>query len=188
MWLPFITLIMKKIIVLLALFQFTWMGCQTKIAPTMVEDRFPTLKAQLLSGPKVVFPDFLKGKKTLIAMVYEKGGAYIKPQNQALKWQDFWATELGPMGIDFYEIPMMDGIYWVISPWANSGMRSGIDPAFHNKVACFYGQKMKFANALNHSDITDCYIALLDENGKILVSQTGELTSQKKQLFLQHVD
>lgn len=147
--------------------------------------RFPTLTANLLSNDQeVTFPDFLQGKKAMIALVFEKRGDYKQAQGQADNWRSFWSTELQEQGVDFYEVPMMSGIYWVGSSFINSGMRSGLDQTLHDKVACFYGKKMKYAEELGISDISQCYVCVLDENGNIIVSEVGAISETKKQAFL----
>ena len=159
-------------------------SCTSQPIEKMDNSKFPTLPAELLSGEKVVFPDFVKGKKTVIVMAFEKWGQYQKPQFQADKWKAFWEAELQERGIDFYEIPMMSGVFIPISGWANSGMRSGIPKKFHSKVACYYGNKMKYAQRLQIEDITDCYVCVIDEEGNILDKVYGEIDTEKKQRIL----
>ena len=122
--------------------------------------KFPPLEAQTLLGNKVTFPDRVLGKKTLITMVFEKRGAYVKPQMQADQWKAFWVENLKAKGIDFYEIPMMSGTYSIGRGLVDGWMRDGINEALHDKVACFYGNKNKYAEALNINDLTDCYVCL----------------------------
>lgn len=149
---------------------------------------FPELSAQLLSGEKVLFPDFIKGKKVFITMVFEKGGAYMKPQNQSNKWQDFWKEELKAYGIEFIEIPMMSSIYWIGASWINSGMRSGIPKVLHKNIACFYGNKMKYANLLQIEDISECYACIVNEEGQILAQVHGAINEEKKRTLLRLIN
>ena len=162
-------------------------SCTSQPSQKMNSQQFPTLPAELLSGEKVVFPDFVKGKKVVIALVFEKWAQYQKPQFQADKWKAFWEAELQEKGVDFYEIPMMSGVYVPISGWANSGMRSGIPKKFHSRVACFYGNKMKYAQRLQIEDITDCYVCVIDEEGIILDKVYGEIDSKKKQRLMEAI-
>ena len=147
-------------------------------------ESFPTINAELLSNEKVTFPDFLKGKKVMISIVFEKWGAYMKPQLQSNDWQTFWANELQPRGIDFYEIPMMSGAYKIGKSYFDSAMRSELPKATHEKIACFYGNKMKYAKALGIDDISECFICIIDEEGNILISTMGAPSPQKKAKLL----
>ncbi len=154
----------------------------------MADQEFPTLEAKLLSGERVTFPDVAKGQVAFISMVFEKRGKYMKPQLQSNAWQVFWQDSLQDKGIPFYEIPMMSGGFWLASGWINSGMRSGLDAEMQRKVACFYGAKLKYAEVLNIEDITECYVCVLDESGKIIYSSTGEITDEKKRALLASID
>ncbi len=149
---------------------------------------FPSLTADLLSGDEVTFPDFLAGKKVMITLVFEEGGDYKPALAESDNWQQFWREELKGKGIDFYNIPMMSGIYWVGSSLINGGMRKGIDENMHNKVACFYGDKMKYAEALGITDLSKCYVCLIDEKGNVVVSEMGEINDTKKTSFLNYCD
>ncbi len=150
--------------------------------------QFPTLTADLLSDEEVTFPDFLVGKKVMITLVFEEGGDYKPALAESDNWQQFWREELKAKGIDFYNIPMMSSIYWVGSALINGGMRKGIDESMHNKVACFYGDKMKYAKILGITDLSKVYVCLIDETGKIVASQIGDLTDAKKTNFLNICD
>ena len=120
----------------------------------------------------------------MITLVFEEGGDYKPALAESDKWQQFWQEELKGKGIGFYNIPMMSGIYWVGSALINGGMRKGIDESLHNKVACFYGDKMNYAEVLGITDLSKCYICLIDEKGKIIASQIGGFTDVKKEVFL----
>lgn len=136
---------------------------------------FPRIKTRLLSGVKATFPDHIEGDFALVSLVFEKAGRYEKPQLQANNWQKAWQEKLKPLGIRFFEIPMMNGFYWVASSWINSGMRSGVDRDLYDNIACFYGDKMRYAQILKITDITECYVALIDPEGRIVYEHKGDL-------------
>ncbi|MEL7426894.1 MAG: hypothetical protein AAFN81_28130, partial [Bacteroidota bacterium] len=151
---------------------------------TMNDQQFPELKAQLLSGEKVTFPEVANGAVTMVTLVFEKGAKYMKPQLQSNNWQAFWEEELKEQGVNFYEIPMMGGGYRLARSWIDSGMRSGIPAELHANVACFYGDKMKYAELLEIDDITECYVCMIDEEGNLLASHQGEISPESKAEFL----
>ena len=136
----------------------------------------------------MTFPDSLVGQKVFITVVFSKGGQYQKAQNQSLGWQGFWQSELKDQGIPFYEIPMVSAGYRIMSGVLDGWMRDGIDPALHDFVATHYGSKQKYADALGVTDLTDCYVCLLDEEGNILLNQFGSISEEKKRGFLELID
>lgn len=151
---------------------------------TTMQPIFPTLQAELLTGEAVIFPDHVKGKKAMITLVFEKRGAYQTQQFQSDTWQQFWRDTLQAKGIEFYEIPMMSGLYRPIKRQTDYWMRAGIPEPFHKQVACFYGQKRKYAQALAIEDIGQCYACVIDEGGQILWSETGAVTPEKQEQLL----
>ena len=167
---------MRKIIFFIAIF-----GVLSFYAEA--QNKFPTLTADLLSGEEVTFPDFLAGKKAMIALVFEDGGEYERPRNQAEGWQAFWSEELKAQGVDFYEIPMMGSLYWPMSGFIEAGMRSGIDKSLHGHIACHYGKKAEFVKAFGATNLSECHVYMIDEQGNIVVSQTGAVDAQKKEAF-----
>lgn len=177
---------MKKIFLLLVLlltvkFIFSQVKTQNKTdmknthfaISTNLPNRFPYLKAKTLAGRKVNFPEEVKGRKAFIVLAFEKNGEYKNSQYQADKWSEFYANHLQEKGILFYEIPMMSKKYTWVSFWVDAGMRSGIPKEKHDKVACFYGDKMLYARLLGIEDLSQAYAFLLDENGKILWKALG---------------
>ncbi|MEO0899931.1 MAG: hypothetical protein AAFY71_26190 [Bacteroidota bacterium] len=160
-------------------------NCQSPMEVTRKSThQFPQIKTKTLAGNQMVFPNDLKGKKSFVAMVFEEGGVYMPPQNQANKWADFYESAMREKGVNFYEIPMMAGGYVLGSWWIDAGMRSGIDPAQHDNVACFYGNKGKYMKMLNLKSMADAHMFLLDENGDILAQVSGNPDLSKKQVFL----
>ena len=136
--------------------------------------QFPEIKTKTLSGQKLTIPAELGPQMTLLILVFEDGGKYEEPHSQATKWLQLYDTKLKNKGIDCYELPMMSGKYRLMSFIIDSGMRSGIPPEKHNKVASFYGDKKKYMEELGIYDLRRAYVYLLDENGEIVFAANGE--------------
>lgn len=150
----------------------------------LINQTFPTLNAELLTKEKVTFPDFAKGELTLMVLVFEKMGKYMKPQLQSNQWLSFWQKDLRYKEVQFFEIPMMSGVYKPLKTWTDNGMRAGIDTNLHGNVACFYGKKLTIASQLGIEDITQCQTFLLDKEGNIIYRASGELTPERREALL----
>ncbi|MDX1958839.1 MAG: hypothetical protein SFU98_09710 [Leptospiraceae bacterium] len=153
----------------------------------MILEKFPKLEAKTLAGRKVSFPEVTKGKKSFLVLAFEDKGEYENCQAQADKWARFWETNLKKKDIVFYEVPMMSGKYSWISFWVDSGMRSGIDKAKHDAVACYYGDKEKYITRLGIKNLRNAYVFLLDEEGNILITEDGEINDSKTEKILRAV-
>ncbi len=143
--------------------------------------QFPSFQAELLTKEKVSFPDCTFGDLTLVTMVFEKGGQYIKAQNQALEWQAFWEEQLLVKKISYYEVPLMSSIYLPLKQSTDYYMRTGIPNRFHANVACVYGKKLKIAKELEIEHLTECQTYLLDEKGRILFHAVGGFSNTYEQ-------
>jgi hypothetical protein len=148
---------------------------------------FPVLPAKTLAGRKLTFPDATKGKKSFLVLAFEDKGAYENCQQQAELWATFWDKHMKEAGIDFYEIPMMSGKYKWVSFWVDSGMRAGIDKQKHDNVACFYGDKSQYINALNISDLSQAHVFLLNDAGEITARASGAPNETSMNVLLSHL-
>lgn len=54
-----------------------------------------------------------------------------------------------------------------------SGMRSGIDPAAHDRVATYYGDSRRVRELLGIDDHDTAHAFLLDEAGHVIWSESG---------------
>lgn len=163
------------------------MACGTQSTHTDMK-KFPELKAQLLSGKQINLPGDLKGKRVFLSIAFDNNGEYRPQQKQCDEWLIFWKDSLSEEGIDYYEIPMMSGKYWIISFFINGGMRNGIDPSMHDNVACFYGNKDKYKKLLGLASYDDIVTCLLDEKGRIQTIQYGapSIKNQKEYVKVLH--
>lgn len=152
---------------------YTLSSCQTPMNPQATKPVFPRLQAKTLAGNKPAFPYSIKGKKSFFVLAFEDRGEYQNCQYQANVWAAFWEQSLQPQGVVFYEIPMMSGKYGWISWWVDSGMRSGIDKAKHDQVACFYGDKAQYMEILSIHDLSQAHVFLLDAAGVIAGRASG---------------
>lgn len=147
-------------------------------------NQFPSLKATLLTGKSIHFPNDVKGKLVFLTLAFDDNGEYKDQQKQSEEWQSFWQDSLSHKGVDFYEIPMMSGKYWFIRFFIDGGMRRGIDPNLHKSVACFYGNKEKYADLLALKSYKNIVSCLLDQQGNILSIQYGYPNETSKQGFM----
>ena len=144
-----------------------------------VNDAFPHLETNTLKKKKLIFPDMLKGRRAMLSVVFEDNGQYMNQQNQSTAWQLIWEKELKPKGVEFYEIPMMRSKYKWISFIINGSMRSGIDPSFHDNVACYYGDVKDYIRILDAKNLSEAHIYLIDEKGIITASTKGLPDAEK---------
>ena len=142
---------------------------------------FPKLEAKTLSGEKIVYPDSVKGKVTLLVLAFER-----QTQDKVDSW-------LGPfMGqfaeedrARFYEIPMLAGKWKLLSGIIDGGMRRGVPGDRHDHVSTFYGDVDRYCEQLQIGDKSDGYVFLLDRDGVIRWRSNGWATEEKLQALFE---
>lgn len=181
---------MKKLILITSGLLMSWLlpaGCTFKPiiqnTQAMQQDslQFPTMFGDLLSGDKVTLPDYFRESLSIITVVYEVDGEYMQGQIQSTQWQNFWSEELKNDGIGFYEIPMIRKAYQWMSFLTDRSMRAGIPKNFHDNVITVYGYKESFETHFDIEETRDCFLCLVDQNGKVLFSCSGSPTDEDKE-------
>jgi hypothetical protein len=167
---------------LLALIMFTSQNeitNQVQIQPT----KFPSIDTKTLANRVINFPQDVKGRKTLIVLVFEDKGEYEQAQAEADRWFDFWAKHLKKQDIDFYEIPMMSGSSKLFSWFINQSMRSDLPVSKHDAVACFYGDKDSYAKELGLINLRHAHVFLLNKKGEVTTTASGVPMNTHAKLF-----
>lgn len=140
----------------------------TSTAKLSVGQAFPSLTAQTLSGNNITLPDYIKGKKAMLVVAFERGA-----QSQADSWYQAFADSFEKKGYTFYELPMISSFWKWMSGWIDSGMRSGVPSYKHDNVATYYGPLDSYYKAFNVKDKSLVYVFLVNEEGLITATTTG---------------
>lgn len=141
--------------------------------------KFPELKATTLKNNEITFPNDLNVKASVIIIAMERN-----TQKKVDTWAPFILKNYEKKEeVRFYEVPMISGWYSWMSGFIDGGMRSGIDPSFHDNTATFYGNRSPYIKQLKMEDKSDCYVFILDQAGIIRFNTSGEMTDEKREQF-----
>ena len=142
---------------------------------------FPPITTQTLSGDPITLPSDSKTKATVIMIAFEQ-----KTQLKIDSWTDTLFKQYDiDQTLGFYEVPMISGFYSFMSGIIDGGMRGGIIKSLHDNVATFYGDREPYKQALNITDMSECYLYVLNNEGIIVQHETGYSDFQKlDRLFL----
>ncbi len=145
---------------------------------------FPNLKAETLSGDKIVFPDDLDHEINILILVFEQ-----KSQRLVDTWAEIILKEYEPKEeIQYYEVPMISYWYapigWQIDNW----MRDGIPQEYHDNTTTFYGNRKPYFEELNMPDKSSCYLFILDREGYIRFRTEGERDEEKEVAFRKAIE
>ena len=143
-------------------------------AANPIPHQFPSLKAELLSGDKILFPEDLAAEYNILILVFEQNS-----QRLVDTWAKMILKEYEPLSnVSYYEVPMISTLYkpigWQIDNW----MRAGIPMQFHDNTATFYGNRKPYFEALGMDDKSSCYLFVLAADGEILHRASGPMTDE----------
>lgn len=138
------------------------------------EGSFPILLGKSLAGVKHQLPADLEGELNLVFV------AFHRRQQRAI---DRWIQELGSIedsypGLAVYEVPLMNRFPGFYRDWIDSGMRAGIpDPKTRRRTVTVYTDRSGFLESAGLGGTSDIWVVLVDRNGTVFWSHTGEYGS-----------
>jgi len=145
--------------------------------------KFPRLEGNSISEKKMVFPDDVQGKITVLVLVFKR-----RSQRLVDTWTDYVLKEL-ESSVSYYEIPMISAFY---APFGNyidqSLMRPGIPQEMQDYVVTFYGNRRPYFETLHMQNKQSCYVFILDEQGIIRFKTEGKITEASKNAFKKALD
>jgi len=138
----------------------------------MAATMFPKMETQTLRGESLTFPDDVNGEVTLLILLFQDWGRTGIAQQEASAWAEFLKIEL-PSGSKFYEIPMLSTIFSMSKGMLNEDLTKEIPSVRHDRIACFYGDKVEIKVALDIEDFSHAHAFLLNTEGKIIAAASG---------------
>ncbi len=142
---------------------------------SLIGKPFPVIETKTLQGEDISLPSDSNNDATVIMIAFEQ-----KTQLKINSWTDtlFQRYDINSE-ISFYEVPMISGFYSFMSGIIDGGMRGGIIKSLHDNVATFYGDREPYKQVLNITDMSECYLFVVDREGKIVYHDTGYSDFQK---------
>jgi hypothetical protein len=142
---------------------------------------FPEITSKSLAGDVVSLPKIAEGKVTLICIAFVRGA-----QSMLESWiQPFEREFVKDSRFAFYEVPMINAAWKVLSWMVDSGMRSGIPVEKHGNVVTFYGDYTGYQEALGMVDTNLAYVFVLDKKGIVRWRGQGYANSETEKELIE---
>ncbi len=146
--------------------------------------RFPRLVAETLSGNSLILPDAFDEQIALVVLAFRRHA-----QSVVDSWISPVTRRFGDVpGFAWYEVPMLAGGWRLMSGFIDGGMRAGIAPAHHDRVATFYGDTTRVCEALGILDLDSAYLFLIDDEGRLLWRGSGWASARRQQELFAAID
>jgi hypothetical protein len=131
----------------------------------LVGQVFPTVGGKALTGRDVSFPAETRGRVALVCVAYEQRDQYeidswTRPFDQMVQNQQDTSTQ-------WYELPMVSGMYTFMAGQVDDWMRQGIPNSLHDRVVTYYGPRDAYRRQFQLQAQNGGYAYLLDEQGII---------------------
>jgi hypothetical protein len=166
--------------VLLVLFASIAIASQAQVVGKM----FPAMEAENVEDKKVMLPDAVKGKYTLIGLAYSK-----KSEDELNSWfqpvfEKFIQKTSGVLAsfsydVNVYFVPMFTGVNAAATGTAKRKAIKNIDPQLLPYVLFYKGELKPYKEALDFEKKDIPYFFVLDEAGKIVFATSGKYTAAK---------
>ena len=143
---------------------------------------FPDLSGENLNRQNVTLPKDCRGKKTILCMASSK-----KAEEDLITWQqpmyDKFIAKVGMFDseydVNLYFIPMFTGINQPAYERAIKKLREDHQQPLYDYVLLFKGEMKIYESALKMTDDSKPYFFVLDKNGKVLLSTSGNFSEKK---------
>ena len=171
---------LKNLIVFLP-FIFTFSCISTSEVKVGDENYFPTVSGTNLHGEEKTFPECLVKDKTILVIAFQR-------------WQqslcDQWYVEIEKYlaqdkNSAYFEVPTISKMNAFTRWFIYNGMRGGIkDQVMRGQVITLHIDKEPFNKSLGIESEDTVHVYVVNKDGKILDSVSGEWTSEKWERLL----
>ncbi len=143
---------------------------------------FPQISAESVTGKTLEIPTALNGTKSIVFLAFT-----AEAENKLKQWYEpVYMMFLDQSGFNAMaydcEIKLMMMFTGASQGAANKiidNIKKNVDPSMAEMLLFYQGSFSEQMNALGLKKKDDCYVFVLDENGKILLQETGNYSESK---------
>ncbi|GIV37140.1 MAG: hypothetical protein KatS3mg032_1519 [Cyclobacteriaceae bacterium] len=145
---------------------------------------FPQMEAENLSDEKIVLPDAVRGKYTLLGLAYSKKSedelnTWFQPVFEKFIQKNKGLFEGFGYDVHVYFIPMFTGVNAAATGTAKRKALQNVDPQLHPYILFYKGDLKPYKEALDFEKRDVPYFFVLDANGVIRYATSGRYAPSK---------
>lgn len=143
---------------------------------------FPNITGKTLAGTSKTLPADVKGKYTLLALAYSSDAendlqTWLSPvYNKFIAKTGMFDSEYD---INLFFVPIFTGANIAFANTFEKRMKEEVDKDIHAYVLFYKGEMKEFKAALGIEKKDTPYIFVLDKEGKIVYTTTGQYSDEK---------
>ena len=159
--------------VLCCLFLMAFTGLQEKKS-------FPDLEGENLLDKPVHIPNDIKGKYSIIGIAYsDKAEKDLRTWLNPIYNKFVEKNSMFNYDVNLCFVPMFTGAYQATMGYAKKQLKEGTNKQFFSNIICYRGELKKYKEELDMSEKDKPYFFVLDKEGKIIYSTSGNCTDTK---------
>ncbi len=156
----------------------------TSIQAQVVGKMFPDMEAETVDDKKVMLPNDVKGKYTLVGLAFSKKSedelnGWFQPIFSKFIQKNKGLFESFGYDVNVYFIPMFTGVKSTAAGTAKKKAAKDIDPQLLPYILFYKGELKKYKEELEFEKKDIPYFFVLDKEGKIVYTTSGNYTSKK---------
>lgn len=145
---------------------------------------FPSMEAETVEDKKVILPDNVKGKYTLLGLASSKKSedelnSWFQPVFQKFIQKNKGLFENFGYDVNVYFVPMFTGVNAAATGTAKKKALKNIDPNLLPYILFYKGELKTYKEALDFEKKDIPYFFVLDPTGKIIHATSGKFSTQK---------
>lgn len=156
----------------------------TGLSAQVIGTIFPKMEAETVDDVKIILPDHVKGKYTLVGLAYSKKSedelnGWFQPIFTKFIQKNKGLFESFGYDVNVYFIPMFTGVKTTAAGTAKKKAAKDIDPQLLPYILFYKGELKPYKEALDFEKKDIPYFFVLDKEGKIVYATSGKYTSKK---------
>lgn len=145
---------------------------------------FPVMETENLSDQRVVLPEAVRGKYSLLGLAYSKKSedelnSWFQPVFEKFIQKNKGLFEGFGYDVHVYFIPMFTGVNAAATGTAKKKALQNIDPQLHPYILFYKGELKPYKDALDFEKRDVPYFFVLDADGVIRYATTGKYSPAK---------
>jgi hypothetical protein len=166
------------------LFCFLSIAYATAVKAQVIGNMFPSMEAETVEDKKVILPDNVKGKYTLLGLAYslkseDELNSWFQPVFQKFIQKNKGLFENFGYDVNVYFVPMFTGVNAAATGTAKRKALKNIDPNLLPYILFYKGELKTYKEALDFEKKDIPYFFVLDPTGKIIHATSGKYSAQK---------
>lgn len=150
----------------------------------VIGTHFPAMEAETVEDKKVILPDDVAGKFTLLGLAYSKKSedelnSWFQPVFEKFIQKNKGLFEAFGYDVNVYFVPMFTGINAAASGTAKRKAIKNVDANLLPYILFYKGELKSYKEALDFEKKDIPYFFVLDKTGKIVFATSGKYSTKK---------